>query len=312
MNDQLLNRLCCVATTQTERCFGKIVHNGEKTSCVRCGKIYPVCNGIPVLHAEIPQAIPEKWYENMYAGRSRTTELQSDYLRRERQFMSDFATRHSVVGPCLEVGCGVGLFAECVPQFIGLEYSLQALCVPGFELFNRVSGDAARLPFSSESIRLVFSFNALEHVPQIRAAFAEIDRVCAPGGFIVLKPAWHCTRYVTELIPVRPYSRLDFRQKLVKLMLPVIKSKPYKLLTKLPWRVSRRLRAKGPQALNYRKLVPYQGADWIPDADAEAALDSHEGILYFVSRGYECLSHCGALRQLLAGHDIVVLKKATG
>jgi hypothetical protein len=158
-------------------------------------------------------------------------------------------------------------------------------------------------------MQLVFSFNTLEHVPQVGSAFSEIDRVITPGGFIILKPAWHCARYVTELIPVRSYSQLNFRQKLVKALLPAIKSKPFKLLCKLPWRAWRRLQSKGPQALYYRKLEPYHGADWIPDADAEVSLDSHEGILYFVSRGYECLSHGGVFRQLFAGHDIVVLRK---
>jgi SAM-dependent methyltransferase len=310
MGDQQLHHLCCIGVTQNDRCLGPIVRNGENISCASCGKVYPICNGIPLLHAEMPQTSPDKWFENMYAGRSRTKELESDYLRKERQLVSDFVAGNSVTGPCLEVGCGVGLFAECVPQFIGLEYSLQALCVPGFDFFHKVCGDAARLPFLTGSMQLVFSFNTLEHVPQVRLAFSEIDRVCAPGGFIILKPAWHCTRYVTELIPMRPYSALSFRQKLVKALLPVIKSKPYKLLGKLPWRVWRRLRSKGPSVLNYRKLVPYQGADWIPDADAEVSLDSHEGILYFVSRGYQCLSHKGVLRQLLAGHDIVVLKKS--
>jgi SAM-dependent methyltransferase len=159
-------------------------------------------------------------------------------------------------------------------------------------------------------MQLVFSFNVLEHVAGVRQAFSEIERVCAPGGFIILKPAWHCTRYVTELIPVRTYSQLNCRQKLVKALLPAIKSKPFKLLCKLPWRLWRRLRGHCQQPLSFRKLVPYHGADWIPDADAEVSLDCHEGIFFFITRGYECLSHLGVVRQLLAGHDVVVLRKA--
>ena len=309
MSDMPLHLVRCVSVTQNGRCLGSIVQNGGNLSCASCGKSYSIYRGIPILHATEPQAKPDKWYEAMYAGRSRTRELESDYLRKERQFVTDFAALHSLAGPCLEVGCGVGLFAECVPQFIGLEYSVQALCVHGFESFHRVSGDASVLPFSTGSMQLVFSFNTLEHVPQIQPAFSEIDRVCAPGGFVILKPAWHCTRYVTELIPVRAYSQLNLRQKLVKALLPLIRSKPYKLLAKLPWRAWRRLRSTGPSVLKYRKLEPYQGANWISDADAEVSLDCHEGILYFVSRGYECLSHSSVFRQLLAGHDIVVIRK---
>ena len=81
-------------------------------------------------------------------------------------------------------------------------------------------------------------------------------------------------------------------------------------LTKIPHRFWRRITSRPNNPLNWEKLIPYHGELWISDADATANLDSHEVILYYQSRGYKCLSHEGILKQLLAGHDIVVLRKS--
>jgi SAM-dependent methyltransferase len=264
---------------------------------------------VPVLKSEALES-SDTWFEQMYADRSRRLELASNYLRDEREFMGRFVREHNINGPCLEIGCGVGLFAELVPGFIGLEYSLESLLAEGYEQFTRLCSDARLLPLANGCIECVFSFNTLEHVPDVDFAFSEIDRVLKPGGFLVLKPAWHCTRYNTELIPVLSYQQLNIRQKLTKALLPVLTSKPYKLLTKLPYRFWRRITSRKNNPLSWGRLTPYHGELWIADADATASLDSHEAILYYQSRGYQCLSHLGVFKQLLAGHDIVILRKS--
>jgi len=264
--------------------------------------------GVPVFRSERWQ-FTDTWFEEMYAGRSRITELESTYLVGERRFMAEFAEERGLEGPCLEIGCGTGLFAETVPQYIGLEYSLESLFARGFESFDRLCGDARSLPLADESMECVFSFNTLEHVAELEQAFEEIHRVLKPGGALVLKPAWHCTRYVTELIPVLPYRELNARQKIVKALLPLIRSKPYKMLTRVPWRIQRWLTQRPNNPLSWGRLTPYHGEAWVADADAASSIDCHESILYFTSRGYQCHSHPTTLRQLLAGHDIVVLEK---
>lgn len=302
-----LGLLRCVGRDEEgERCRGRLAEAGERLACEGCGRHYPLVAGVAVLR---PRGEGDGWFEAMYAGRSRTEQLQTDYLRAERAFMAGFAAEKGLAGPCLEVGCGVGLFADLVPGFVGLEYSLQSLLAPGFESADRVCGDAAILPFGDGSMECVSSFNTLEHVEEVGQAFAEMHRVLKPGGYLVLKPAWHCTRYTTELIPVLPYRDLDPGQKVVKALLPVLKSRPFKAAMQLPWRASRRLTARRDNPLRWGRLTPYHGEAWIADADAVASLDCHEGILYFLSRGYSCLSHPSALRQLLAGHDVVVMRK---
>lgn len=181
--------------------------------------------------------------------------------------------------------------------------------VEGCEPFIRLCGDARVIPLADACAECIFSFNTLEHVPNVDSAFSEMDRVLKSGGFLVLKPAWHCTRYNTELIPVLSYQQLNLWQKLTKALLPLFTSKPYKLLTKVPYRFWRRITSRKNNPLSWGRLTPYHGELWIADADATASLDSHEAILYYQTREYQCLSHIGVFKQLLAGHDIVILCK---
>lgn len=308
-NNLLVPVLRCVQKTLlSELCRGTIKRCNDKLICSVCSYQYREVHGVTVLKSEALES-SNTWFEQMYSGRSRTIELASGYLQYEREFMAQFVQKHNIQGPSLEVGCGVGLFAEIVPKFIGLEYSLESLLAPGFESFTRICADARFIPLADACAECVFSFNTLEHVPDVDLAFAEMHRVLKPGGFLVLKPAWHCTRYNTELIPVLPYKQLNIRQKFTKALLPILTSKPYKLLTKLPYRLWRRITSQANNALNWGRLTPYHGDLWISDADATASLDCYEAILYYQTRGYQCLSHLGLFRQLLAGHDIVVLRK---
>lgn len=308
-NELSITVLHCVQKTLLSRiCKGSLNLYNDKLTCCICGYKYKTVQGVPCIKSEAIES-SDTWFEQMYSGRNRTLELTSDYLQTEREFMAKFVQEHNIKGSCLEIGCGVGLFAEIVPKFIGLEYSLESLLADGFERFNRICADARFIPLADACAECVFSFNTLEHVLDIDLAFAEMDRVLKPGGFLVLKPAWHCTRYNTELIPVLLYDKLNTRQKIIKASLPLLKSKLYKLLTKLPHRLWRRATCKKNNPLNWGRLTPYHGELWIPDADATASLDCHEAIIYYQSRGYKCLSHVGVFKQLLAGHDIVILCK---
>jgi SAM-dependent methyltransferase len=299
---------CVQSHSDGDACLGSLVPADDTLACLNCGSHYPIVRGVPVLRPERWQ-VTNSWFETRYAGRSQVEDLHTDYLLDERRFMTEFVRQRGLEGPCLEVGCGTGIFAQTVPQYIGLEYALEALFADGFESTMRLCGDARRLPLADSSMECVFSFNTLEHVPDLDRAFEEIDRVLKAGGVLVLKPAWHCTRYTTELIPVLSYRELNARQKVTKALLPLIKSRPYKLLTWLPWRLLRRITRRRENPLRWGRLTPNHGEAWISDADATSSIDCHDGILYFTSRDYSCRSHPSALRQLLAGHDIVVLEK---
>jgi ubiquinone/menaquinone biosynthesis C-methylase UbiE len=95
----------------------------------------------------------------------------------------------------LDVGCGTGIFtrevfaaARC--RVVGLDISLpmltRGLANSSGEQFFPIAGDMLRLPFADDSFCRVYSMTALEFVDDARAAIVELQRVCRPGGTIVL------------------------------------------------------------------------------------------------------------------------------
>ena len=181
--------LRCVADLGTpgSRCLGRLSEQGGNLVCNQCAQRYRVVDGIPVLKTE--ELSGDDWFERVYCGRSREEEVRSDYLLQERREMSLLLRRFAGRGICLEVGCGVGLFADLVPNYVGLEFALSAMRVKGFENFCRICGDARRIGLASESVAMVFSFNTLEHIPEVEEALVEMNRVLAPQGYLVLRPA---------------------------------------------------------------------------------------------------------------------------
>lgn len=94
----------------------------------------------------------------------------------------------------LEVGCGRGIGAELILEYFG------AARVDAFDLDPRMvakaqarlrrygprvrlwTGDATRIPAPDRTYDAVVDFAIIHHVPDWRAALAEIARVLRPGG----------------------------------------------------------------------------------------------------------------------------------
>ncbi len=63
--------------------------------------------------------------------------------------------------------------------------------LPKGVLTTATAGDAVQLPFADASFDRIIASEVLEHVPDDRAAIAELARVLAPGGQLaVTVPAW--------------------------------------------------------------------------------------------------------------------------
>lgn len=310
--------LACVRGVSGSRCVGTLVSSGDGLVCESCGSRYAFVSGVPILFAD-PVQIQESPATDFYAGYKggqhtdldsfRRYAASSGYQQSQIRTVRSLIDKSMIAGPSLEVGCAGGLFADVVPGYTGLEYSLKALLVPGFERVRTVNADAARLPFPSSHFGFVFSVNTLEHVPHIDEALLEIDRVLQPRGLLFLSPAWNCTRYNTELIPVLGYGQLNLRQRVVKALLPVIRSKIFKALVRIPQRALRMMTSRPDLSLRWTPLTPNFGPELLADQDACASLDPCEVIRFFRTRGYECLSHPSRLSQLIAGAEPVLLRK---
>lgn len=49
LDPRLLEILCCPADEGGARCFGELAEQADGLLCDRCGRLYPVEEGIPVL-----------------------------------------------------------------------------------------------------------------------------------------------------------------------------------------------------------------------------------------------------------------------
>jgi SAM-dependent methyltransferase len=310
----LLDLYQCTVVSSTGRCGGKLSPiDGSALVCDACGHQYPVFKGIPIFRDEPLEQLER---ESDYKKRNRTSELANGWYKRHRDFLQLQISKHGLNGPMLDVGCGNGLLAPALSEYIGVEYALPALLDPGWGSEERSCGDAQVLPFQPESFGLIVSVNVFEHIPRIDQVYSELQRVLRRGGVMLLRPAWHSLRSITELIPIKPYSALTFRQKITKALFPVQYSKPYKVATRIPSRLFRRAFTRGPQPMKWTPLTAYRHPNnsysldkWMPDTDAAASIDPHETIMYFVRRGYECLSHPNIAWQICARGVFVVLRK---
>lgn len=122
------------------------------------------------------------WYERERGGgyHALIDQLEVDVIR-------PLATGKRV----LEAGCGTGLILSRLAPLAQRAYGFDIS--PGMveQARNRgldvTLGSVTQVPFADASFDLVCSFKVLAHVPDIRAAVAELVRVTAPGGYLALE-----------------------------------------------------------------------------------------------------------------------------
>lgn len=121
--------------------------------------------------------------------------------------------------PILDVGCGDGLFAAMLfdqPLEAGIDRSPKAIA----EAHRRAShlqlaiASACQIPYPASSFASVMSNCVLEHIPQVDAALAEINRVLIKGGsFTLTVPSENFGRFLLgtrlfQTLHLPPLARL--------------------------------------------------------------------------------------------------------
>ncbi len=219
----------------------------------------------------------------------------------------------------VEVGCGLGHLHICHPNWKGFEYADSAVALAkkiyGPEL-GIVEADGRDLPLASNSVDFLFSFDALEHIPECEKAFDEIVRVMKPGATGYLHPAWNCRSWTVKKLEVRPYSELTLAEKIGKFLIPLRDNVAFRLMCNLPGRIVREIRLLlGARALplDYTPLHPDTGLwtryDRNADDDAFICMDAHAALAYFVSRGWATPSHPGFLKRFAVRSGGILVRK---
>lgn len=224
-------------------------------------------------------------YETKYV---RMAEAAAKNFRIEDQ-VGEFVRRFNLRDrPVLEIGSGRGYLQDLAQNYTGLDISPS---VKRFYHKRFVLGSATALPFSDNSFDGIWSIWVFEHVPNPEQAFVEARRVTRDGGLLFLFPAWNCTSWAADGYEVRPYSDFDLMGKIIKASIPLRSSEAFRVLSVLPVRMVRSVTARfGFTRLRYQRLTPNYDQYWVADSDAVNSIDSHEAMLWFTSRGDECLN----------------------
>ncbi len=188
----------------------------------------------------------------------------------------------------LDVGAGRGYLQDIVNDYAGLDISPSAK-----RFFHKrfILGSATLMPVSTDEFDAAWTIWVLEHVPNPEAALMEMRRVVKDGGLLYLSPSWDCTPFAANGYPVRPYRDFGWNGQLIKASIPLdeyfwgISKTPIHALRYASWKLS-----GGPTRLRYRRLTPNYQQYWMADGDAVNSLDRDEFIMWFLSRGDECLN----------------------
>jgi SAM-dependent methyltransferase len=213
----------------------------------------------------------------------------------------------------LEIGCGRGAFEHLSRRWFGLDLASSA-GVYVHRPFVAATADA--LPFKPESFSGVWSVSVLEHVGDPEQALHEIGRVLRRGGVAYLAPAWHCRAWAADGYSVRPWSDFPWTGKLIKAAIPLRDAFWFRAAYTIPVRLWREasffIGLRKPVRFRYRTLKANYETYWCTDADASNAMDPHEMLLWFVSRGWQTPSHPTWLKRFLVRHGAIVVRKPDG
>jgi ubiquinone/menaquinone biosynthesis C-methylase UbiE len=186
---------------------------GDAYSCTRCGRQYPVFEGVPAFDQEgiSPGGMGEFWDKGW--GKRCGGGDQAFCLTASPQELKDRATQgiadcqargyiHAEALPyadriVLNIGCGgwgEAAFFTCIgtENYIGIDFSLNAARY-SYKTIQRlggkgmtVQGNAEALPISDSTIDVVFSNGVLHHTPKTQQTFDEVYRVLRPGGVALI------------------------------------------------------------------------------------------------------------------------------
>jgi ubiquinone/menaquinone biosynthesis C-methylase UbiE len=149
----------------------------------------------------------------------------------------------------LDVGAGTGRVARALlrqPAFDGsivnLELSRRMLhegqraCAPWPTRTQWLCGPAHQLPFAADTFDAVACVEALEFLPDARAALAECVRVLRPGGLLIVtnRVGWQA-----RLIFGKTFPRAGFQQLLSEFSLEPVRVHPWQVEYDLGWAVKR-------------------------------------------------------------------------
>jgi len=185
-------------------------------------------------------------------------------IERRKELLSKYLPHNK--RQILEIGCGTGVLQNIHPSYIGLDISDVALK----ELEKPViQASVEKMPFRNGCIDVLFSFNTLEHVFDVKSALLEVDRILSPEGIVILREAWGSGG-------AKQNGTFNFLRRALKIGVNRI----------VDW-IKFRLRKK--IEIRSSRLEP-DYSTLKSDADAVSCIDSYNLYLWFLQQGYSCIN----------------------
>jgi SAM-dependent methyltransferase len=210
---------------------------------------------------------------------------------------------------CLEIGSSDGAFQDMVIDYYGTD--IAESLVKYYRKPYRVA-EGAHYPFEDGMFDAIWTINVFEHIPQLSEALHEIKRLLKPGGVLLFSPAWQCRPWAADGYAVRPYHDLDIKGKLIKASIPIRDSIFWRSMFIFPKRLARHIvliMGHRYKEIKYRRLKPNYDFYWVSDSDACNSIDPHDAILWFLSNGFECISHPNHLSVFFVRTHGLIFKK---
>ena len=206
-----------------------------------------------------------------------------------KNFVNHFKLHNKRV---LEIGSGYGQFQDIVSDYTGVDI-VEHLRMFYHKRFFVVKEDGI-YPFQDEIFDAIFTNATLEHIINIDQALTELLRVLRRGGVMLLNVAWQVRPWAAKGYEVRPWKDFGWREKLIKVSIPIRDSVVFRLLYIVPkrlWRTMRFIISQASSKLEYKKIPANYEIFWVSDSDACNSIDPHAMILWFRAHGCEVLNY---------------------
>lgn len=198
-------------------CSGLLRQEEDSLICEGCDRRYPVVKGVVrFVDAQLyAGSFGFQWltFHDTQLDTERGQRSEADFRRRTGFKPEDLAGKL-----VLDVGCGMGRFAEVATRWgarvVGIDLSLAPEAAVG-NLASRdatfLQADVFKLPFAPESFDFIYSIGVLHHTPDCERAFKMLPGLLKPGGRIAI---WLYSRYNNW------YKMSDVYRKVTRRMSP--------------------------------------------------------------------------------------------
>jgi len=161
--------------------------------CTGCNQRYDIVNGVPrfVDGESYAASFGFEWNIHRQTQLDSPSSIESEHTLQQKTGLAADDVRGKLV---LDVGCGMGRFADVISRWGGkvIGIDLSSAVDAAYENIgqrpnvNILQADVFQLPFRENSFDIIYSIGVLHHTPDCEKAFRSLPKFLKPGGKIVI------------------------------------------------------------------------------------------------------------------------------